>query len=528
MNSPVASWIFELALHQLWIGAAIAALLWGLVRVRESAWSAESRYWLWSGALVVMALLPLFMLIPRAEWRAVEALEIPLRLSSDSVAAMVTEQRVATPSSMPAQTHVWPIAGVFVAVWVLGAVWRLSAIMRGLRTLNRWRHAASLLPPERFGDLLHRPADAEIRESADVTTPMVVGVLRPCVLLPVGFAEKLDRAHLALVLSHEVAHVRRGDPLHMLVQRLITALYFYNPAIHWVARQIDRERECSCDDRVIRHSHDSEAYASSLIAVARHVAGMPAPAEAVGAVGRTSQLKVRIERLLERSANPDVRPSWFAVGSTTSAILAAAVFLSPSIPLAQTAASAEPLGAPAKPATAGTASSVAGGATGRVLVEAARSGDLEAARDLVLAGADVNFAVPGDGTALIVAARRGNPELVDLLIDNGADVNQAVRGDGNPLIGASARGDLDIVTRLIERGANVNAYVPDDETPLINAARRGQLDVVNYLVSKGADVNLAVPEGLSQFSKLRSPLSEARKHGQQRVVARLEELGATR
>jgi bla regulator protein blaR1 len=314
----------------------------------------------------------------------------------------------------------------------------------------------------------------------------------------------------------------------MLVQRLIAAVYFYNPVVHWVAKQIDRERECSCDDRVIHHSRDGKAYASSLITVARHVAGMPAPREAVGAIGRTSQLKYRIERLLGRSTSPDVRPSWFAVGSTTSAVLAAAFFLSPGIPLAQTASPSKPRVAVASPATVSTSSSVAGRAMGRVLIEAAQRGDLEAAHDLVAAGADVNFAVLGDGTALIVAARRGNSKLVELLLDNGADVNQAVRGDGNPLIGASARGDLGIVTRLIERGADVNAYVPGDETPLINAARRGRLDVVNYLVGKGADVNLAVHEGHTSASELRSPLSEARKHGQQRVVARLQELGATR
>ncbi len=527
MNSQTIHWIFELALHQLWIGAVIAAFLWGFIRIRKAALSAESRYWLWSLALVVIALLPSFMLIPRAQWGTTDALNLPSLFSEQSVAASVTEPNRPPMISAHAEAHRWPITGAFVAVWMMGMLWRLSAIVRGLHTLRRWRHAAAVLPAERFGKLLRQRVDVEIRESVDVATPMVVGVFRPCVLLPVGFMEKLDDDQLVLVLSHELAHVRRGDSLHMLVQRLIAAVYFYNPIVHWVAKQIDRERECSCDDRVIHHSRDGKAYASSLIRVAQHVAGMPAPREAVGAIGRTSQLRYRIERLLGRSTHPDVRPSWFAVGFATSAMLAAALFLSPGVPLAQAASPSEPRVA-ASPTTVSTSSSVAGRALGRVLIEAAQSGDLQAAQDLVAAGADVNFAVLGDGTALIVAARNGNAELVDLLLDNGADANQAVRGDGNPLIGASAHGNPGIVTRLVERGADVNAYVPGDETPLINAARRGSLDVVNYLVSKGADVNLAVHKEHSSASELRSPLSEARKHGQTRVVARLQELGATR
>jgi bla regulator protein blaR1 len=539
MNATTMEWISQLALHQLWLSLAIAGLVWAAIRVR-STWSAETRYGVWSGALIVMAVLPLLMLAPKVRWQGADVLAtLPSVFSERNVVtAVVAPERVVTLVPAQSQAQAWPLAIVFVSVWIAGMSWRLSSIARGLVILRRWRNAATPLAASTLERWTPALVGIDVRESADVATPMVVGVLHPCILIPHGLHEKLGEEQIALVLSHELAHVRRRDPLQSLVQRLIAAVYFYNPAIHWVARQVDRERECSCDDRVVSKDRNGEAYASSLISVARHVAGMPAPAEAVGVIGRSSQLKHRIERLIGREHHAEVAPSWFAVGSVTSLLLAAAIVFAPSVPLAQEAgASVRRNGDAASQESVQSLLGAAGGrsddgrianrAMGRVLVEAAQRGDLSAARDLVAAGADVNFAVPGDGTALIMASRRGDVTFAELLVSSGADVNQAVRGDGNPLIGASARGDLGIVKLLVEHGADVNYYIPGDETPLINAARRGHLDVVDYLVTKGADVNLAVRDAPYPGSELRSPLGEALKHGEKRVADRLKELGAT-
>src|SRR5262249_54753750 len=56
---------------------------------------------------------------------------------------------------------------------------------------------------------------------------------------------------------------------------------------------------------------------------------------------------------------------------------------------------------------------------------AAQQGDIDSARILLAAGADVNEATPKDGTALVVAAASGREEFSNFLLENGADPNAA-------------------------------------------------------------------------------------------------------
>jgi beta-lactamase regulating signal transducer with metallopeptidase domain/ankyrin repeat protein len=162
---------------------------------------------------------------------------------------------------------------------------------------------------------------------------------------------------------------------------------------------------------------------------------------------------------------------------------------------------------------------------GDPLINAVSSGDAASVRYLLNNGADINQTTRGDGSPLIAAARSGRADMVKLLLDKGADPAVAVRGDGNPLIAAAHSGNLDVVRMLVERGASVESYVPGDETPLINAAQAGDLASVRYLVEKGANVSRAVP---ADNGEMRSPLSEAVKHGRADVVDYLKAQGAQR
>ena len=522
MNAVTAYGVVEVGVHQLWMSALIAGLvgagLWlrtRPLRRRLVPVSAESRYWLWYCALIVMAALPLAVLIPKGALPQVQVAPFnPLQLErvqndrvGDERASSTAPARLASNQPAWIRAAAVPFATTVLALWAAITMWRLVRLSRGLATLRRWRRDASVIT-------VPMDLECEVRESPTVATPMVVGILDPCVLLPAGLRSQLTPEQLEHVLAHELEHIRRRDPLFALVQRIIEAIYFYNPAVRWVSRIVDHERECSCDDRVLANGRDGSAYADSLLSVARLVVGAPAPAEAMAAVGHRLQLAQRIERLLERENGGKERMSWFTVGSITSVVVAAAVLLAPSVPLAKGQAVTE---------GREEAGSARASSQRLALVEAIARGDDETTDELLRAGTDINIPVRGDGTPLIVAARSGNRSLVRRLLASGADVNLASRGDGNALINAAAHGDFYIVKQLVEHGADVNGYVPGDETPLINASAHGHVDIVNYLVERGADVNLAVPRDESPDSELRSPLSEARSN---EMVKLLKSLGA--
>ena len=150
------------------------------------------------------------------------------------------------------------------------------------------------------------------------------------------------------------------------------------------------------------------------------------------------------------------------------------------------------------------------------LMFAAREGDVESARLLVAAGADVN-AIAGDGKdALGLAIFNGNYELASFLVDSKANVNQADTQGFTPLFWAVDRRNMEtapnfpwmvttdplpLIKKLLDAGANPNALVNNTPrarmragsprivfaTALMRAAFSGDLELVKLLLAKGAD-----------------------------------------
>jgi ankyrin repeat protein len=122
------------------------------------------------------------------------------------------------------------------------------------------------------------------------------------------------------------------------------------------------------------------------------------------------------------------------------------------------------------------------------LVQAVKTGNVDAVRAMVTAKADSNVAEPDGTTALHWAVQSGNLEVVDLLIRSGAKVSVANRYGVTPLSVAATGTSAAIVERLLAAGADPNGALPDGETALMTAARTGSADVIKMLVARGANV----------------------------------------
>lgn len=123
------------------------------------------------------------------------------------------------------------------------------------------------------------------------------------------------------------------------------------------------------------------------------------------------------------------------------------------------------------------------------LIEAAKSGDKVALRELLQKRANVNTVDADGSTALHWASYRDDLESADLLIRAGANVNAATDLGVTPLWPASENGSAAMVRRLLEAGANPNAALLAGETPLMVAARSGYPAVAEQLLAKGANAN---------------------------------------
>ncbi|MDP6307286.1 MAG: ankyrin repeat domain-containing protein, partial [Verrucomicrobiota bacterium] len=114
------------------------------------------------------------------------------------------------------------------------------------------------------------------------------------------------------------------------------------------------------------------------------------------------------------------------------------------------------------------------------LYEAAESGDIEAVKQHLADGTDIELKCTGCGsTALGHAAKYGHNEIAELLIENGADVDAKDEDGSTPLHLAALMGYKEIAELLIAKGADVNAKKDDGSwTSLHSAAMTGSNEIV--------------------------------------------------
>nr|WP_265596205.1 M56 family metallopeptidase [Verrucomicrobium sp. BvORR106] len=151
--------------------------------------------------------------------------------------------------------------------WVLGIVLLTLRLLVGHRIFARIRlGASSWVAPPHVGQLLTRIGlhTAKILASPAVPVPLVVGWIRPVVLLPAQLIGRMDQESLQTLLLHELAHLKRRDPVINLALTAIETLLFFNPAARELVRRVRWEAELACDDFVISINPDRQVYARAL------------------------------------------------------------------------------------------------------------------------------------------------------------------------------------------------------------------------------------------------------------------------
>ena len=129
------------------------------------------------------------------------------------------------------------------------------------------------------------------------TVPMTWGVLQPVVWLPAD-AEEWDDERRSLVLTHELAHVRRRDALTQWIAHLALVVNWFNP-LAWIAvKRVRDERERACDDAVLELGARPTSYADHLLDIVRSHGTANGPMPAL-AMARRSQFEGRLLAILQ-------------------------------------------------------------------------------------------------------------------------------------------------------------------------------------------------------------------------------------
>jgi bla regulator protein BlaR1 len=280
--SPTAmlAWIDAIGwtlLHFLWQGALLG-LLYAVVRPLFPGVAA--RYRLGMGVLLAMLACPPVTLAYVWPGAVVPANGAALALPSVSIAA-----GAAAPGITSATLEAW-------LPWLV-AVWFVGVSVIALRAFAHWRRLSWLLrnasiPLADCTEVLEKlcrrfgiSRRIRLLGSMAIDTPMLIGWLRPVILLPLSMLSGFTPQQIELIIAHELGHVRRWDYLANLLQVVIETVLFYHPVVHWVSRDVRDARESCCEDLVLALADGSPVvYASALAELEqlRHDGALAAPA----------------------------------------------------------------------------------------------------------------------------------------------------------------------------------------------------------------------------------------------------------
>lgn len=103
--------------------------------------------------------------------------------------------------------------------------------------------------------------------SRHLQVPVMIGFLKPVILLPTAMVNNLSPEQLEAILLHELAHIKRNDYLLNIFQSIVETILFFNPFVWWISRNIRLEREHCCDDLVLASTVQPMHYAKALVAL---------------------------------------------------------------------------------------------------------------------------------------------------------------------------------------------------------------------------------------------------------------------
>ena len=224
------------------------------------------------------------------------------------------------------------LSPLLVGFWILGITFSALRLTGGIWQLHIYKTRENSEPSEdwqiKFADLCERlkiKQTVNLLESKIIKTPMVIGWLKPVILVPTSVFLCMSAKELELIIAHELVHIRRYDYLFNFAQSFIEILFFYHPAVWWISAQIRHERECACDDAVVKTLENSQiVYANALANLEEFRLAAKQTASPVLVAANGGKLMKRIQRIINnKNAKTSVLQNSLWSASLTCALILA-------------------------------------------------------------------------------------------------------------------------------------------------------------------------------------------------------------
>ena len=323
-------------IHSLWQGVILAALTAAIIAfTRKSAPAKRYNLLIMALGLFAAAAVCTFVIA----LNKAPAVTHPLTAYHDSGTAINIQPAPEDHAVEATQTTITDTiinyfnknSSTIVFIWFLIVCARCLKLATGLQGIYYLRHKNIFKSDEAWGHRVHQLGkDLGIRrmvtiaESGLAKVPMVVGHLKPLILIPVGLLTALSTNEIEAILIHELAHIRRADYLVNLLQTLVEIIFFFNPAVLWISALIKTERENCCDDIAVAQSSSKVTYIKALVSCQEYDATSTAFAMALQ--GNKNHLKNRVTRIISNNNQSlnRVEKSLLAIALVTAGLCTAA------------------------------------------------------------------------------------------------------------------------------------------------------------------------------------------------------------
>ncbi|MBN8825921.1 MULTISPECIES: M56 family metallopeptidase [unclassified Spirosoma] len=321
LSNPVVDALGWTLIHAIWQGFALVlpmAIVLHLLRKRSSA----LRYQVGVATLSLQVLASISTFF----WCYQPAVVIPALPSYGHKAILYPVRWQTVAQTVSWQQQLQQFLEIHLSQFVL--IYLIGVGLFGLRLAGGWlylqRLSQTALQPatkgwaqmtDRLRSALGIRGLIQVRESARIAVPMVVGVIKPVLLLPIGLAANLSIREIEAVLAHELAHVKRYDYAVNLLQSVVEVLYFFHPALWWLSARVREEREHCCDDLAVQVcGGDGRILAQALARIEelRLTQQIQAPSLAMAFASKRQHLLHRVRRVLGVPTKPFISNSSLA------------------------------------------------------------------------------------------------------------------------------------------------------------------------------------------------------------------------
>jgi beta-lactamase regulating signal transducer with metallopeptidase domain len=298
--------------HSLWQGTLLAILLSVLMMILEKR-SAQLRYEVACGAMFTMLMMALATFIIYLD-QDPNTVDVTVALMGNNFNSSLT---IVNGETSFLQTNFQAVISFFdaqlpliVNIWLIGFLFFAFRMTGGLIHLRQLRHQDNFpvdkMLQDKLNQLIRRSPlqrSVKVMESALIKVPILLGHLKPLILIPIGTINLLTEEEVEAVLAHELAHIIRRDFSMNIFFTLIEILFYYHPGVWLMAATIRSEREHCCDDLALFLCKNPLAYARALYKLEAAHKTTRLPGLALSFSSQKNQLLHRVRRILNQPQN---------------------------------------------------------------------------------------------------------------------------------------------------------------------------------------------------------------------------------